>query len=50
MNIRFVTGELLVDPNRVSYTQLYVDVEVNMSFNLSNTQTNSPNFNLAQDT
>jgi hypothetical protein len=28
MNIRYITGELLLDPNRVCYTQISVDVEV----------------------
>ena len=27
-NIRLIAGELLLDPNRVRYTQLHVDVEV----------------------
>jgi hypothetical protein len=28
MNVRLVAGELLLDPNRVRYAQLNVDVEV----------------------
>ncbi|KAF8270608.1 hypothetical protein EI94DRAFT_1797978 [Lactarius quietus] len=28
MNIHFVAGELLLNPNRVRYTQLSIDVEI----------------------
>jgi hypothetical protein len=31
MNIRLVTGELLLDSNRVRYIQMNVDVEVSVS-------------------
>ena len=30
MNIRLVTGELLLDPNRVQYMQICVDVEISI--------------------
>jgi len=31
MNIRYVAGELLLDSNRVSYTQISIDIEVRTS-------------------
>ncbi len=31
MNIHLVAGELLLDPNRVHYTQINIDVEVSIS-------------------
>lgn len=30
-NIRLIAGELLLDPNRVRYCQLHIDVEVSIS-------------------
>lgn len=39
MNIRLVTGEMLLDPNRVRYTQINVDVEVSVLIFQTCTQT-----------
>jgi hypothetical protein len=50
MNIRYVAGEQLLDPNRVNYTQMNVDVEVSSTLELSNTRTGSLNSHSDQDT
>lgn len=31
MNIRIIAGEVVLDPNRVRYIQMYIDVEVRNS-------------------
>jgi hypothetical protein len=34
MNIRLVIGEMLIDPNRVLYIKMNIDVEVSQLFDI----------------
>jgi hypothetical protein len=49
MNIRLVAGELLLDPNRVRYIPIHVDVEVSISTFLTRSLTSSLKLPSAQD-